>query len=228
MGAIKQLFADQLPKLIAFDLDGTLVDSADDIAYSLNKTIRLFGRESVAVSAIKQLIGRGAKQLIVDVLAMQKISESTDSSQQVEAIYKAFLDIYAEQLTRSTRPYTTVENTLLALQGLDIPLVIITNKPKKLTQPLLVELNLHHYFQLVLSGDSLTNKKPHPEPLLHVAQKYSLQPKQCLMVGDSANDIEAAKYAGFKSVAVDYGYNHGQPVEANNPGVVIGQLSELL
>ena len=135
---------------------------------------------------------------------------------------------YHENLALHSELYEHVEHTLEALQSANIPMACITNKPEQFTEVLLESINIASYFSLVVSGDTLSTKKPHPGPLLHAAQEFGLNIDECLMVGDSRSDIDAAHQAGCPVVALSYGYNHGEDIRLHNPTITIDSIEELL
>ncbi|MDT0502444.1 MULTISPECIES: phosphoglycolate phosphatase [unclassified Halomonas] len=146
----------------------------------------------------------------------------------LERAHAAFLAHYARAPGAHTRLYPGVRECLDGLRDRDLPLALVTNKPEAFIAPLLDDLGLADYFSLCLGGDSLAEKKPHPAPLLHVAAHFSVSPSACLMVGDSRHDIAAGKAAGFRTLAVPYGYNHGEPVRDSDPDSVVESLAELV
>jgi len=103
----------------------------------------------------------------------------------------------------------------------------VTNKPSRFTEPLLRQLGLYDKFGIVVSGDTLAEKKPHPAPLLHAAAHFHVPPSECLLIGDSVNDVQAARAAGFHVVCVSYGYNHGHDIREAEPDAVVDSLAEL-
>ena len=121
-------------------------------------------------------------------------------------------------------PYSLIDG----LRARGLTLVLITNKPAAFIAPILETLGLSDFFDLTLGGDSLAAKKPDPAPLLHVASRFGVTPSVCLMVGDSRHDIEAGRGAGFRTLAVPYGYNHGDPVAASAPDAMVESLGELV
>jgi phosphoglycolate phosphatase len=114
------------------------------------------------------------------------------------------------------------------LSARGLPLALVTNKPSAFIAPLLEAFDLARHFALCLGGDSLAAKKPDPAPLLHVAAHFDVAPSACLMVGDSRHDIEAGRAAGFRTLAVPYGYNHGEPVALSRPDGTVESLAELV
>lgn len=224
------LFGNHLPQLIAFDLDGTLVDSVPDLAAAIDRMLEQLGRAPAGEAKVRGWVGNGAA-----VLVRRALADSADPAQvnrvedalQLQAL-KIFHACYHEENGRLTRLYPGVVDVLNVLAGLQIPLAVITNKPLNFTEPLLQQMGIAHLFQSVLGGECLPHKKPHPLPLLHVCEQLGVPPAQALMVGDSRNDVEAAQAAGFVSAALTYGYNHGEPVAACNPDWLLDDFRELL
>ena len=144
-----------------------------------------------------------------------------------ERAHTLFLQHYAEEFTARSLPYPGTVQALEALRARGLQLAVCTNKPTIFVRPLLQHFDLARYFWLTIGADDLPQKKPHPAPLLHIATAFELTPAQCLMVGDSVNDVEAARAAGMPVAAVSYGYNHGGPIADSRPDVVIDSLAEL-
>ena len=117
---------------------------------------------------------------------------------------------------------------LRKLRECGLVLTLVTNKPHAFIAPILEALDLLGYFDLTVGGDTLARKKPDPAPLLHVAERFSIAPGECLMIGDSRHDIDAGKRAGFRTLAVPYGYNHGEPVALSRPDAIVESLAELV
>jgi phosphoglycolate phosphatase len=135
---------------------------------------------------------------------------------------------YFSALHQATGVYPGVEACLQRLEALKIPVALVTNKPRRFTLPLLESLGWSERFNSVVCGDDLPQKKPLPDPLLYACQQLAIPASEALMVGDSRNDISAAKAAGMANVAVPYGYNHGEAIELCEPGCVVQQLDELV
>lgn len=225
-----EFFHGHLPQLIAFDLDGTLVDSAPDIAMATDRMLQALGRQAAGELKARSWVGNGAVMLVKRALADSadpaKIAQISD--QDFEPAMALFRQYYAEENGRLTQLYAGVSDVLQALNDLQIRMAVITNKPKIFADPLLKQLQIDHYFQSVIGGECLPHKKPHPLPLQHIAQQFSARSTHCLMVGDSRNDVEAAKAAGWVSAALTYGYNHGEPVAACAPDWLMDDFRELL
>lgn len=229
MNELKHWFGG-LPQLIMLDLDGTLVDSAADIAISLNRALDDLALPPVSDELVRHGIGRGAARLM-DV-ALQHVLPSSDSSAQwhveSEQLLAAFMRHYEDSVCEVSTVYAGVREFLDTAKAQGIALACITNKPLKPANTLLDALELSGYFSLVLGGDSLTHKKPHPEPLQHALRYFSVSAEHALMVGDSRNDVEAAKAAGVRVLALPYGYNHGEAITACAPDRVVATLAEML
>lgn len=212
-------------QLILFDLDGTLVDSARDLYRAMNLTLQELGRPSVTEQQVRIWVGKGAAQLCGCVIEHQ--DQHLDPEQQQKLLAR-FLEIYQQNLCVDTVIYEGVLNFLNQCESAQKILVCVTNKPYQAAVELLKLLNLDHYFALVLGGDSLTHKKPHPEPLLYAMQQFAQTPCQTLMIGDSRNDVEAARAAGIDCIVLSYGYNHGEDIYICQPQKVIDSLNELI
>ncbi|MEO6699069.1 MAG: phosphoglycolate phosphatase [Paraperlucidibaca sp.] len=229
MDELKRWFGG-LPQLIMMDLDGTLVDSAADIAIALNRALDDLALPPVSAELVRHGIGRGAARLM-DV-ALQHVRPQLDNTAQrhveSEQLLAAFMHRYEDSVCEVSTVYAGVREFLEAAKAQGIALACITNKPLKPANALLDELELSSYFSVVLGGDSLTHKKPHPEPLQHTLRHFSVSAEHALMVGDSRNDVEAAKAAGVRVLALPYGYNHGEAIEACEPDRVVATLADML
>ncbi|WP_163575075.1 phosphoglycolate phosphatase [Halomonas faecis] len=146
----------------------------------------------------------------------------------LERAHAAFLEHYARDPSSRTRLYPGVREALDGLRGAGFTLALVTNKPEAFIEPILAGFGLEGHFALCLGGDSLPRKKPDPAPLLHVAAHVGVPPAACLMVGDSRHDIAAGRAAGFRTLAVPYGYNHGEPVRDSGPDGLVESLGELV
>lgn len=219
-----------LPKVILLDLDGTLVDSAADIALSLNRALADLGMAAVSEAHVRDWVGRGAARLIEVALQHVRPHHGQDPQKHaVEAqLLAAFMARYQDAVCEASTVYPGVTEFLVATRAAGIRLACVTNKPYRPAVALLEALNLLDAFELVLGGDSLAHKKPHPEPLLHCLRHFQVDASQALMVGDSRNDVDAAKAAGIKSLALPYGYNHGEPIADCAPDRLVASLAELI
>ncbi len=212
-------------KLMAFDLDGTLLDSVPDIAQAVAHTMAELKLPAREQEQVRGWIGNGAQVLIKRALSGDINGDVPENV--FKKAYPIFLKYYAEFLNRDSVIYDGVENTLAALKSAGIKLACITNKPAQFTTPLLEDIGLLPYFDKVVCGDSYAQRKPHPMPLLEVAEFFKVLPERSIMVGDSVNDIKAAQAAGFYSICVDYGYHGDYDVHQLGADVVISHFSQI-
>ena len=215
-------------KVILFDLDGTLIDSVPDLAVAVNHMLKTLDRETFSAETIRFWVGNGAQVLVKRALSGQsEIDENLDPILFEKAL-DIFLIFYAQNLAVTTVTYPHVTTTLHTLKETGYRLAIVTNKPFDFVAPILDGLQLTGLFELHLGGDSLPQKKPDPMPLLHVCEKLNVGVEQCVMVGDSKNDILAANAAKMQSIGVSYGYNYGEDISVYNPNVVFDDFAEIL
>jgi phosphoglycolate phosphatase len=208
--------------LVVFDLDGTLVDSASDIAEAVNRTLVDWSLPRQEEAVIRGWIGDGARALVASAFA--HAGKAID----LDKVMPGFMVHYADCLLLYPTVYPGVVETLQALRKRKIAVAICTNKPQRFVRPLLDALGLGEYFECIVGGDTLPERKPSAVPLLHVADHFGLQPSQCLMVGDSATDLLTAQAAGVPMALVTYGYLRGFDPHSV-PGVrVIDDMRELL
>ncbi len=226
MSGFEQLFPGRLPRLVMFDLDGTLIDSVPDLAAAVEKMLLSLGRAPVGVEAVRLWIGNGARVLVRRALAGDIDHDQVDESEAEKAL-EIFMEAYAGS-HKQTAVYPGVRDTLKWLHKHGVEMALITNKPERFVAPLLDDLKLGRYFRWIIGGDTLPQQKPDPAALLFVMQMAGVAPSQAVFVGDSRNDIQAAKAAGVASVALTYGYNHGRPISEESPSLVIDNLRALL
>jgi phosphoglycolate phosphatase len=208
--------------LVIFDLDGTLVDSAADIAEALNRTLQDWQLPRVPEATVHTWIGDGVRRLVEQAFTAAK------SDVDLDTVMPGFMQHYAECLLRSPRLYEGVTETLDALHERSIPLAICTNKPHAMVGPLLAHLGVQDRFSLVLGGDSLPERKPSGAPLRHIAAAFHVAPEAALMVGDSITDYRAAVDAGMPVALVRYGYPRGLDLDNVQAVAVIDDLRALL
>ncbi|XKE46465.1 phosphoglycolate phosphatase [Halomonas organivorans] len=213
-------------RLVAFDLDGTLVDSVPDLAAAVDAALDDLGLPPPGEARVRDWVGNGSRVLMERALA-DALGGAPEPAR-LEAAHARFLVRYGETPCARTRLYPGVSEALEPLARSGRRLVLVTNKPEAFIQPILRAVGIDHYFALCLGGDSLPRRKPDPLPLLHAAERFDVAPSRCLMVGDSRHDVAAGKAAGFRTLAVPYGYNHGEPVAASRPDAVVESLAELV
>jgi phosphoglycolate phosphatase len=213
-------------KVIAFDLDGTLVNSAPGLALAVDNTLREFGFSAAGVERVSTWIGNGVEILLQRAFAWAK-GDTLDARQKNQALIQ-FNHYYSHSMIAGTTLYPTVQSTLQQLQNRGIPIAIVTNKPKIFVQPIVTYLGIDEYVSLIIGGDEVTNKKPDPAMILQVLAHFDLQKSELLLVGDSKNDIQAARRAGIPCIGMEYGYNYGKPIAEENPDQVLRSLEQLL
>ncbi|EGQ8221019.1 phosphoglycolate phosphatase [Vibrio parahaemolyticus] len=215
-------------KLIAFDLDGTLLDSVPDLAVAADQAVQALGYPAVSEEQVRDYVGNGADVLIGRALS-QSMTISSDLSEELRAKGRElFDDFYAQSGHQLSHLYPTVKETLEELHQVGFTMALVTNKPSKFVPEILEQHGIAKYFVDVLGGDAFPEKKPNPVALNWLMEKHQVKASEMLMVGDSKNDILAAKNAGCASFGLTYGYNHGEPISASNPDFVADSLSELL
>ncbi len=210
-------------RAVLIDLDGTLLDTAADLATAANLMLADLKHPPIEPARIRTFIGSGVRQLVRRTLAV--FGEAREN--EIEAALEIFMGHYKAHLLDSSRLYPGVIDTVQKLTRQGRALGCITNKLDALTQQLLKAFDIDFYFDLVLSGDSLPSRKPDPMPLLYASEALGVPVEEMLMVGDSRTDAEAAFAAGVPIVCVSYGYNGDQDVRELNPDAVIESFSEL-
>ncbi len=207
------------------DLDGTLVHSAPEIARGINAMLVELSLPTLSAVQIEAYIGDGAERLIKRALTQQPDHEP-DSTLFVQA-KQLFFTEYAKVVAQS-QPYPGVVSALQALKSAGYRLACVTNKPQTFTQKVLTASNLLPYFELVVAGDTLAKKKPNPDQLIYCCEKFGVALSEAVLVGDSKVDVAAARSAGCYIIAVSYGYNHGQLIEANMVDALVDDLQDVL
>lgn len=225
MTALERLFDGQLPGLVIFDLDGTLIDSVPDLAAAVDKMLAQRGRAVAGIEQVRGWVGNGAGVLVRRALAGSVEHGAVDDAE-AEAALTDFLRIYAGE-HGGTTVYPGVRECLDWLQARKVPVALVTNKPERFVGPLLAEHQLGP-FNWVIGGDTLPAQKPDPMALLQVMREAGVGAAQSVLIGDSRNDLLAARAAGIKMIAVSYGYNYGRPIAQENPDLLVDSLDLLI
>ena len=207
-------------KVIAFDLDGTLADTAPDLAAALNHTLAELGRPTIAPASVRNLIGHGARALLRRGLA----ASGEAPEELVERGYSIFLEFYADHICDGTVPFPGVEQALDEIGKAGAALAVCTNKPEALTVKLLEALGWRNRFAAVVGGDTLPARKPDPGPLFEAIARAG--GGRAAFVGDSIVDADTARAAGMPFVAVSFGFSD-RPIEALGADCVIDRFDEL-
>jgi 2-phosphoglycolate phosphatase len=187
------------PRAVLFDLDGTLVDSAPDMVEAMNLMLREFGREPMPLDVLRPHVSKGSRAMLAAAFPELDLVDR-------EAMVDDFLDTYERVLGQNCAPFDGIETLLAEIEAEGGRWGIITNKPLYLAEELIPMLGWEERCAILLGGDSLAERKPHPLPLLHSAKALGLEPRDCVYIGDDERDIVAARAAGMPSVVALWGY----------------------
>jgi len=208
-------------RAVILDLDGTLLDTAPDIAVAANAMGLALGLPPVSETQVRDLIGKGVANLVRRLL---EEAASTSRAVAFEDAMARFEAAYLAGVADRSRPFPGVLAGLEAWRAAGIPMACVTNKVARFTQPLLAATGLRRYFGAVVSGDTVARKKPEPDPLLAACAALGVPAGACWVIGDSLNDVIAARAAGCPVAVVPYGYREGLAVEALGADAVVESL----
>jgi 2-phosphoglycolate phosphatase len=212
-----------VPQAVLFDLDGTLADTAPDLAYALNQTLLHYRHPPLPYESIRPVVSHGGIALIK--LGFGLAPDTPDFEERRERL----LSIYAENLCRATGLFPGMGAVLSRLETDGLPWGIVTNKPAWLTDPLIAALQLERRAACVVSGDTCNRGKPHPDPILHACQLLGRDPRHTWYIGDAGRDIQAGKSAGCLTIGALYGYLHpDDPPDAWQADLTIDRPEQLL
>ena len=187
-------------RTVLFDLDGTLADTAPDLAWSLNTLLKEKNLPALPYEEIRPVVSHGGKALIELGFGL-----SYDSDE-FEILRTRFLDIYCDNLTNQTTLFPGMEALLEKIESRGLNWGIVTNKPAWLTDPLMAQLDLTHRAISIISGDTIEHRKPHPAPMLLACEQAGSEAHECLYIGDAERDIVAGNNAGMKTLVALFGY----------------------
>jgi len=212
-------------KAIVIDLDGTMLNTAPELSEAANRMLIDMDYAPVSQELLASYIGNGVSWLVKRALTgeMHATPDAASYEQALPLFEKHYTDLLLESKT-----FDGVIEGLEAMKAAGFRLGCITNKLECFTTPLLAGIGLAKYFEIVLAGDTLPEKKPHPMPLLHAAKFFGVETSEMLLIGDSLNDTIAARAAGCPTFCVPYGYNHGNPVEDLDLDAVIPTLADAM
>ncbi len=212
-----------MTQAVLFDLDGTLADTAPDLAYALNQTLVEAGKAPLPLEPIRAIASNGSAPLI-----RLGFGENLDEHT-FEQHRQRLLEIYINNLTRETTLMNGMEALLERLEAASIAWGVVTNKPARFTDPLMEQLNLSHRAACIVSGDTTKHAKPHPRPLLYACEQVGTDATHCLYVGDASRDIEAGRRARMKTIACRFGYLAPEDViEAWEADAIVDHPEEIL
>lgn len=228
-------------RAVAIDLDGTLLDTIGELAAAINGMLEHLGHASAAPvdqrmviatlkvntlsdATVRNMVGKGMANLVNRALTTATGEEPTpELAAHALAIYQ---ECYFALLGTTTVPYPGVMQGLARMRDMDLPLACVTNKATRFTRTLLERTGMLDHFDHVVCGDTYEERKPHPMPLLKTAERFGCAPRELLMIGDSVNDVAAARNAGCPVLCVPYGYNEGEPIDKLDFDGMIADLSE--
>lgn len=212
-------------KMVMIDLDGTLIDTLPDLAAAANRMLADLGRPAWDMTHYRAWIGNGVPRFVKRALTGKM--EAEPEPKHFEQALALFRRHYGAAVSELSHPYPGVVEALERLTAQGFSLACITNKAGDFTLPLLKNLDLYKYFLLVLAGDSLPKQKPDPLPLRHACEHFGIDPSHGVLVGDSSNDVQAARAAGMPVICVTYGYNHGHDIRQSLPDAVVDSLTDV-
>ncbi len=211
------------PQAVLFDLDGTLADTARDLAYALNRTLQHYDMPVLPFERIRPVVSHGGIALIRLGFAMEPGDPGFEDRRQF------LLQVYEDNLCRETDLFPGMTGVLSGIEARHMPWGIVTNKPAWLTDPLIRAMQLDHRAACVISGDTCANRKPHPEPILHACAQVGSRPTQTWYVGDAGRDMQAGRAAGCVTIGALYGYLHPEdPPESWQTDLTIDTPEQLL
>ncbi|QFY41618.1 phosphoglycolate phosphatase [Candidatus Methylospira mobilis] len=213
------------PKLIAFDLDGTLVDTAPDLVWAIERMLEETGRAPAGFDRARGWIGNGVPMLVKRALTGQMQPENTPED--YDSALARFKSLYTEHVFHLSRLYPGALKGLQQIRADGYITACLTNKHADFTMPLLERAGIARYFDFIGCGNQYEKQKPHPEPLLKTAERFSVTPAECLMVGDSENDVKAARAAGYAIACVPYGYRSCEKPEELSADFLVASLTDL-
>ena len=213
------------PEMVLIDVDGTLVDSVPDLAYCVDAMMTELGMPERGERRVRHWVGNGVERLVKRALINQ-IDGEPDEAMFARAL-PVFEALYRENTSKRSCLYPGVKEALDFLQTTGVRIGCVTNKASQFTLPLLQDLGVSDYFEIIICGDMVERKKPDPMPLLQAAEQLETEPQASMMLGDSMSDVNAARAAGFQIVCMSYGYNHGEDIRDYDPDAVIDSMAEI-
>ena len=213
-------------RALAFDLDGTLVDSAPGLADAIDRTLNDLRLPQAGLERVSTWIGNGADIMMARALTFALGREPQPEEQRDARVL--FDRHYADTVDAGSTLFPQVKQTLAALKTTGLPMAIVTNKPTPFVAPLLDSLGIADAFSLIIGGDDVPVKKPHPAAIFMVLGTFGVLPNELLFVGDSRNDIQAAQAAGVPNIGMTFGYNYGEPIATSQPDLTLDSFDELL
>ena len=211
--------------MVLIDVDGTLVDSVPDLAYCVDAMMSELGMPERGEKRVRHWVGNGVERLVKRALVNQLDGEPDEAL--FSKALPVFEALYRDNTSKRSRLYQGVKEALDFLKTTGVRLGCVTNKASQFTLPLLQDLGVRDYFEVIICGDMVERKKPDPMPLLQAAEQLETEPRASMMLGDSMSDVNAARAAGFQIVCMSYGYNHGEDIRDYDPDAVVDSMAEV-
>lgn len=213
------------PEMVLIDVDGTLVDSVPDLAWCVDAMMRELDMPERGEAVVRHWVGNGVERLTKRAL-INDLNGEPDEALYAKAL-PIFQALYSENTSKRSCLYDGVIEALDFLKSTDVRIGCVTNKASQFTLPILRDLGIADYFELVICGDMVERKKPDPMPLLQAAEQMGVAPEASMMLGDSMSDVKAARAAGFQIICMSYGYNHGEDIRDYHPDAVVDSMAEI-
>jgi phosphoglycolate phosphatase len=213
------------PEMVLIDVDGTLVDSVPDLAWCVDAMMRELGLPERGEERVRHWVGNGVERLVKRALINELDGEPEE--EQYNKALPIFEGLYSENTSKRSCLYEGVSEALDFLKTTGVRIGCVTNKASQFTLPILKDLGIADYFEIVICGDMVERKKPDPMPLLQAAEQLETAPEASLMLGDSMSDVKAARAANFSIVCMSYGYNHGEDIRDYHPDAVVDSMAEI-
>jgi phosphoglycolate phosphatase len=213
------------PEMVLIDVDGTLVDSVPDLAFCVDAMMSQLGMAERGEQRVRHWVGNGVERLVKRAL-IDQLDGEPDEALFAKAL-PVFEALYRENTSKRSCLYQGVQEALDFLQTTGVRIGCVTNKASQFTLPLLQDLGVRDYFEIVICGDMVARKKPDPMPLLQAAEQLRTEPQASMMLGDSMSDVKAARAAGFQIVCMSYGYNHGEDIRDYKPDAVVDSMAKI-
>jgi len=212
------------PKMVLFDLDGTLIDSVPDLWVAVNQTLDELAMPHRAEADVRNWVGNGIERLVERALVND--TQGMPEAALFDRAMPIFKRHYAVSNGKHSCVFPGVAEGIAYVKSLGLRVGCVTNKAAAFTLPLLKDMGLLDQFETVIAGDTLPMKKPDPAPLIYAAGWFQIHPSEALMIGDSISDVKAARAAGFNIICMSYGYNHGEDIRQYHPDAVIDSMAE--
>lgn len=212
-------------KGVGFDLDGTLMNTLPGLSAAIGAMLKSIGLPAPADELVSTWVGHGANVLTERALNWAGI---TPSPTELARFRSAFDRYYVDTIEQGSQLYPGVIETLEQLKQHKLKMAVVTNKPSPFVPPLLAQLKIAQYFSVAIGADDVVIRKPHPAPMYLILGKLGLRANELLFVGDSRNDIEAAKAAGCLTMGVTYGYNFGEQIALSKPDYIVDHFNDVL